>query len=88
MILVDLFGYPMTLRSESVIVSDILKPWIVIFSVLRFKGAYEFAKGEFKAFLESCNIISHISCLHTPEQSGLAGMKHRHITEMCTSFFT
>lgn len=34
-------------------------------------GAYECTKGEFKAVLNSCGIISRISCPHTAEQNDL-----------------
>lgn len=34
-------------------------------------GAYECTKGEFKAVLNYCGIISRISCPHTTEQNGL-----------------
>lgn len=82
---------PMALHSESVHCSRHFKTMAenIFSSKIKYcqsDGGYEFTKGEFKAFLDSRGIVSRILCPHTAEQNGQAERKHRHITEMRSTF--
>lgn len=44
-------------------------------------GGGEFQNKSFKSLFSSNGIVHQFSCLHTPEQNGVAECKHRHIVE-------
>ena len=45
-------------------------------------GGGEFMSKQFLAHLSSCGIKQQLSCLHTPQQNGLAERKHCYVTEL------
>lgn len=53
---------------------------------LKTDGGGEFTSKPFAYILESNGIFHPLSCLHTPQQNGVAERKHCHVVEMGLSF--
>lgn len=53
--------------------------------ILRRDNAQEYLFAPFNSFMVLCGLIHQSTCLHTPQQNGIAERKHQHIIETaCT----
>lgn len=50
--------------------------------MFRTDGGGEFTGKDISSFFAAHGIIHQLSCLHTLEQNGLVGRKHRNVTEL------
>lgn len=79
--------YPLTIKSQTFVTFLKFKAYVEnmmssMTKALQYDGSGEFMSTHFQIFLESNGITHRVSCLHTPEQNGVAERKHRHIAEM------